>query len=73
MQEKEKFEILKQQLLTKAEAEAREAVAKARLEADEIIDELRVLALEEAGSVKEHKLIEAKRKLRSSCSEAFSR
>ncbi|MEX2415470.1 MAG: Smr/MutS family protein, partial [Paenibacillaceae bacterium] len=62
-QDRQKFELHKQQMLKKAEIEAREAVAKARREADEIIDELRALALEEAGSVKEHKLIEAKKKL----------
>lgn len=62
-QDKQKFELLKQQMLKNAEIEAREAVAKARREADVIIDELRALALEEAGSVKEHKLIEAKKKL----------
>ncbi len=62
-QDKEKFELHKQQMLRKAAVEAQEAVAKARREADEIIDELRALALEEAGSIKEHKLIEAKKKL----------
>lgn len=62
-QEKQKFEVQKQRMLHNAEIEAREAVAKARKEADEIIDELRTLALEEAGSVKEHKLIAAKKRL----------
>jgi DNA mismatch repair protein MutS2 len=62
-QEKQKFEVQKQRMLHNAEMEARDAVARARKEADEIIDELRALALEEAGSVKEHKLIAAKLKL----------
>jgi DNA mismatch repair protein MutS2 len=62
-QEKQKFEVQKQRMLHNAEIEARDAVARARKEADEIIDELRTLALEEAGSVKEHKLIAAKKKL----------
>jgi len=61
--DKQKFELQRQRILRDAETEAREAVAKARREAEEIIDELRALALEEAGSVKEHKLIEAKKKL----------
>jgi DNA mismatch repair protein MutS2 len=58
-----RFEEQRDKLLEKAEREAREAVAKARREADEIIAELRRMALEEAGGVKEHRLIDAKRRL----------
>ncbi|MFF2483745.1 endonuclease MutS2 [Paenibacillus sp. NPDC058071] len=58
-----KFEDQRDKLLLKAQEEAREAVAKARREADEIIADLRKLALEEGAAVKEHKLIEAKRRL----------
>ena len=47
----------------KAQEEAREAIAKAKREAEQIIAELRKLAMEEGASVKEHKLIEARRKL----------
>lgn len=62
-QEQERFEQQKQALMRKAEEDAREAVAKARKEAETIIAELRRMALEEAGSLKEHRLIEAKKKL----------
>lgn len=58
-----KFAEQRDKLLEKAERDAREAVAKARKEAEEIIADLRRLALEEGASVKEHKLIEAKRRL----------
>ncbi|SEB97073.1 endonuclease MutS2 [Paenibacillus sp. GP183] len=58
-----RFEEQRDKLLEKAEREAREAVAKARREADEVIAELRRMALEEAGGVKEHRLIDAKRRL----------
>lgn len=58
-----RFEEQRDKLLEKAEREAAEAVAKARREAEEIIDELRQLAKEQAGNVKEHKLIDAKRRL----------
>ncbi|PYI53149.1 endonuclease MutS2 [Paenibacillus flagellatus] len=61
--EREKLREQRDKLMAKAESEAREAVAKARQEADEVIRELRRLALEERGAVKEHKLIEAKRRL----------
>jgi DNA mismatch repair protein MutS2 len=61
--QKSRFEEQRDKLLEKAEREAREAVVKARREADEIIGELRRLAIAEAGSVKEHKLIDAKRRL----------
>jgi len=58
-----KFEEQKEKLLEKAQIEAKAAVVKARKEAEEVIAELRKLALEESASIKEHKLIEAKRKL----------
>lgn len=58
-----KFEGQRDKLLQKAEEDAAAAVAKARREADEIINELRQLAKEEAGHVKDHKLIDAKRRL----------
>jgi DNA mismatch repair protein MutS2 len=62
-EEHRKFEEQRGKLLAKAEKEAEEAVSKARREADEIITELRRVALEERASIKEHKLIEAKRRL----------
>ncbi|WP_168122719.1 endonuclease MutS2 [Paenibacillus sp. HB172176] len=61
--DRERFEEQKEKLLNKAREEARETVAKAKREAEQIIADLRKLALEEGASVKEHKLIEAKRKL----------
>lgn len=61
--QKTKFEEQRDKLMQKAEQDASAAVAKARHEAEEIIAELRQLAKEEAGNVKEHKLIDAKRRL----------
>ncbi len=61
--QRQRFEEQKDKLLLKAQEEARETVAKARREAEQIIADLRKLALEEGASVKEHKLIEARRKL----------
>ncbi len=58
-----RFEEQRERLLAKAQEEARAAVAKAKREAEEIIADLRKLALEEGASVKEHKLIEARRRL----------
>ncbi|MFD1953660.1 endonuclease MutS2 [Paenibacillus thailandensis] len=58
-----KFEEQRDKLLRKAQEEAREAVAKAKREAEQIIADLRKLALEEGAAVKEHKLIEARRRL----------
>jgi DNA mismatch repair protein MutS2 len=49
--------------MEQAEKDAAQAVAKARVEAEQIIADLRKLALEERTSVKEHVLIEAKRRL----------
>lgn len=62
-EERRRFEEQRVRLLEKAEQEAREAVAKARREAEEIIAELRRLAMEERAGVKEHRLIEARRRL----------
>jgi DNA mismatch repair protein MutS2 len=61
--ERARFEEQRGKLLEKAEREAREAVAKARKEAEEIIAELRKLAMEEQSSIKEHKLIQARKRL----------
>ncbi|MHA7747046.1 MULTISPECIES: endonuclease MutS2 [Paenibacillus] len=58
-----KFDEQRDKLLEKAERDAREAVAKARREADEVIADLRRMAQEEAGGVKDHRLVEAKRRL----------
>ncbi len=62
-EEKQRFELQRDKLMEKAQLEAREAVARARKEAEDIIADLRKMALEERSSVKEHKLIEVKRKL----------
>ncbi|WP_010272403.1 endonuclease MutS2 [Paenibacillus senegalensis] len=61
--ERSRMEQQRSQLLAKAEQQAEEAVKKARQEAEQIIRELRQMAMEERSSIKEHKLIEAKRKL----------
>lgn len=61
--ERSQFNEQRDKLFEKAERDAREAVAKARREADEVIAELRRMAQEEAGSVKEHRLTEARRRL----------
>lgn len=62
-EERRRFEEQKEKLLLKAQEEAKQAVAKAKREAEEIIADLRKLAMEEGASVKEHKLIEARRRL----------
>lgn len=64
--ERFKFQEQKAKLLADAREEARQAVVKAKREAEEIISDLRRMALEEGASVKEHKLIEAKRRLEDS-------
>jgi DNA mismatch repair protein MutS2 len=61
--ERFKLQEQKAKLLEEAREEARLAIAKAKREAEEIIADLRRLALEEGTSVKEHKLIEARRRL----------
>ncbi|RTE08710.1 endonuclease MutS2 [Paenibacillus whitsoniae] len=58
-----KFDEQRDKLLEKAERDARDAVAKARREADEVIADLRRMALEERGAVKDHRLVEVKRRL----------
>lgn len=68
--ERLRFEEQKEKLLQKAREEAREAVAKAKREAETIIADLRKLAMEEGASVKEHKLIEARRRLDEAAPEA---
>lgn len=62
-QEKEKFEEQREKMLEKAQQDAKAAVAKARKEAEQIISDLRKLAMEEGASIKEHKLIEARKRL----------
>lgn len=62
-QELEKLESQRDKRLEKAEKDASDILAKARKEAEEIISDLRRLAMEEGASVKEHKLIEARRRL----------
>ncbi|CAM3542037.1 endonuclease MutS2 [Marinicrinis lubricantis] len=62
-QQRQRLEEQKAKLMEKAQQEAQQAVAKAKKEADEIIAELRSLAMEEQASIKEHKLIDAKTRL----------
>lgn len=62
-QELEKLEQQRDRLIEKAQAEAKEVIAKAKREAEDIISDLRQLAKEEGASVKEHKLISARRML----------
>lgn len=62
-QELEKLEQQRDRYIEKAQAEAKEVIAKAKREAEEIIGELRQLAKEEGASVKEHKLIAARKRL----------
>ncbi|KWX87589.1 recombination and DNA strand exchange inhibitor protein [Paenibacillus riograndensis] len=61
--ELEKLESQRDKRLEKAEKDASAILDKARKEAEQIISDLRRLALEEGASVKEHKLIEARRRL----------
>jgi len=62
-QEQRRFGEQRMRLLAQAEREAAQAVAKAQQEAERVIAELRRMALEEHSSIKEHKLIEARRAL----------
>lgn len=62
-EERRRFDEQREKLLLKAEQDAAQAVAKARKEADEVIADLRRMALEERGAIKEHKLIEARRRM----------
>ena len=59
----EKLESQRDKRLEKAEKDAATILDKARKEAEEIISDLRKLAMEEGASVKEHKLIEVRRRL----------
>jgi DNA mismatch repair protein MutS2 len=61
--ERHRFQEQKVKLMEEAREEARRSIAKARREAEEIISDLRKIALEEGASIKEHKLIEARRRL----------
>jgi DNA mismatch repair protein MutS2 len=62
-EERFKLQEQKAKLLENAREEARLSIVKAKREAEEIINDLRRLAMEEGASVKEHKLIEARRRL----------
>lgn len=62
-QEVSELEDKKDKLYEQAEEQARRAVEKARKEAEEIITDLRELAREERAGIKEHKLIEARKRL----------
>ncbi|CAI6018739.1 Endonuclease MutS2 [Paenibacillus sp. JJ-100] len=61
--ELEKLEQQRDRRIEKAEEDARNIIDKARAEAEKIIADLRQLALEEGASVKEHKLIAARKQL----------
>jgi DNA mismatch repair protein MutS2 len=61
-EERRRFDDERSKLLARAEQEAAAAVAKARREADEVITQLRRLSMDGA-KVKEHELIEARRRL----------
>lgn len=61
--ELQKLEEQRDRRLDKAKEEASAIIAKARNEAEEIIRDLRKLAQEEGASVKEHKLIAARKQL----------
>lgn len=62
----EDLERQKQKLLEDAKKKAEEIVIKARKEAEEVITELRKFALEEQAGIKEHRLIEMKKRLEES-------
>lgn len=62
-EERYKLQEQKAKLMESAREDAKAAIAKAKREAEEIISDLRRLAMEEGASVKEHKLIEARRRL----------
>lgn len=62
-EERMKFQEQKIKLMNEAREEARQAIAKSMREAEEIIADLRRLAMEEGASIKEHKLIEARKRM----------
>ena len=57
------YEDKKDALIEKAKQEARQLIEKAQTEAEEIIRDLRQMRIEKSAEVKEHELIEAKRRL----------
>ncbi|QHJ71655.1 endonuclease MutS2 [Planococcus halotolerans] len=57
------YEQKKEQLEEKAREKARKIVDQARTEAEEVISDLRKMQLNQQGSIKEHQLIEAKKRL----------
>lgn len=61
--EKERFERERERLHQEAIREAEEVVQKARAEAETVIEELRRMGEEEGGGIKEHRLIEARKRL----------
>jgi DNA mismatch repair protein MutS2 len=63
--EDERFKLQEQKakVMEEARESSRLAISKAKREAEEIITDLRRLAMEEGASVKEHRLIEARRRL----------
>lgn len=63
VEQERRFAEQKDKLVAKAKAEAADIVKKAKREAEEIIADLRKVAMEEGASIKEHRLIEAKRRL----------
>ena len=62
-EERRQFEERKEKMMAAAREEAKGIVARARREAEEVIADLRRMAREEAASIKEHRLIEASRRL----------
>lgn len=62
-EERRKFVAQRDKLMEQAEAEAHAIVNKARQEADAVIAELRQMAMEEQASIKEHRLIAARKQL----------
>ncbi|MEX2104062.1 MAG: MutS2/Smr-associated SH3 domain-containing protein, partial [Bacilli bacterium] len=62
-QQTEQFEAEKNNMMLKAEAEAEQAIKKALEEAEEIITELRRISIEEQAGIKEHRLIDARKRL----------
>lgn len=62
-EELQRLEDQRDKLVDKARVEAKQIVDKARSEAEQIISDLRKLAQEEGASVKEHKLIAARKRL----------
>ncbi|GAB7388740.1 endonuclease MutS2 [Bacillaceae bacterium] len=62
-EERERFAAERDRMLQKAREEAEQAVQRAKKEAEQIISELRALAQAERANIKEHRLIEAKKRL----------